>query len=1179
MPQDLRVLDRSLGTEFWYTDDLRLLEKQLRGLEADGPGANRGLVKLAALKRVTSRDPVIFSLAAGGAKTPRTDQILNEARLFGQRVNNVNDPPVVDDLATLGLAHLDEEIVRLFRAQLPQDDPARNDEHAVETARAMLKAMLRHPDFARKWVGVADRTQSFAAAGAKAALVNATLGALMLHKEGRLTLDSLLVLTQNRVYDLAHGESVLRLTHETAAKVYDDFVNARDLTDGIASKFNDDNPMSEETREGLQSMLAQIKNLRRQMMRSYAQILNRQVDMSDAKSVDRHISDLANAMRSFRYKLDKRTGETDRDYGEKGTMTGIRRGLDDFFSSNVFHYHGEHPAGSGRTIDLLMCETNLLARQGLEEFSLRSPNNLRRFTDLSHLANDRVRQYFSGHERSLDTFADRARELYSELAAGDGSRSITTGVKISAKLGYGADKPVEGVATDPKVQYASDTRIEAGIKGARTQELSVSWGQLSKKTSTDVNLFAELDFDRKVADTEVKVNAGAGIGGGMKAQRDYASVEDFIAESKGSSELVQGGTLNKIPFLLGKIAYGICRFGALVKRGLVRLGFLHDNFTRDNLAYQCKLVERGVIRAADRVLANRRAPALLTRDSSAWHVGGEVHAEAKFQISDQVNLGGGASVDGDRTARGVGSIYISAVDEALQAPRDFLRELSGDDWEPPTDVAGCRRVFDESLKALLDFERMASTLRRGDGWQDDYRNYYRRLVARFAYAAELWESLALDADDVVDEQTHCREAVKTVSVRLARPEIDIGEEDFRRIFQHRIFAAESGAITSTQSLSVNWDVNPWAKSGDESESSSATERLKEAGTDLAVEAGRTFSGLSGTVQVSHSVTKMPGANDSDPRPWVRGTRHDFCVKLPADMPLRLVSDILVKAISKKDEEAGQSFGRRLKDFFKEFGVRLGHDFANTAYGTGNKAITDYSLAELGNLARDGKHPSLAKFLSHDENDFGLDLGTTNESAIVWTVHSEYGHFTSLGIANSTTTESKLGVGVNLGAFGIGVGVNNSITDTRGQFFEIFQAPPQTLLGLADLCENQSTGVEGMKLILAGCRKATLDLYDAYNRPRDEIGDQLKREIAEAMAVLQMVKADEMIENMTRQRATKLQAQINQMVHKGWVLTHFNPEEDPNETEIRKLDFMAELFIYLTRAFRLAKEAGQQHLGS
>lgn len=1046
-------LDNSLsqlGTRFWITTDTEALQTAYDELKVK----DLSILDRTGFDEIKTSDRHLFSYAQSGV-TDKFGDVFGRAKAFASRIDlgSLNhNAELLDRLG--GLEDLAKDIARLDLIHQQQESgfKGENLHRDLSSIDKMLKIMLATSDFQDV---VASALSEADLKAVRLSLFNATLGALKLVREGKATEDSILELAKGEIYDISKAADVYKLSVLSAQRAREIFVQKDELQYLARSHMGTPNA----------SRIADLCN-RIVMAREYrSRILDipyKPVE-GDAKSLEASIKDVRRHMRAFRYDLDRLTGNV------KGGMEGVRRWFDDL---------GGLKEDRNLSIDNFAEERRLV-----EELNSLLPEEERvqscvskdccatlRATNLTHTANNEIRYYFSGKERSLDAFAEKAHKMLDEIPNG-GEKTVrfSLGASVGVNAG-GAKASVGGKYT----HTARIERVDGEIKVTYLDE-----GALEANASVG---FGTNDGDGFGANgpAEGTVTVGGGVAGkasasaGRKRTVTYRSVSDFIADLRGGSDLIDQGH-RSVRNCLGHIWKGIRKIGSLFLDLGVAFGFREHHSRMDQRQYMAQIRNDGVVRKMDEMFLNNGL-SVKTSVSKAVVVSSSAGVDASLNIG--LSKGPEEGDDGSEMVSTYG-LFGAGAGGSLSVSGDF--KVNSTSYRPFSDsIANHRRAwlldvlggstaytapktFNDSKILLKAIETRMRSLEaqieavRVDGGliPDDSLDVFASAWKKLAAEAELLRRdafAALEREEVPTDDARYEELeniVGQIRSHLDRPNVGMTDEQYTNRFLETMFTSSNGSTTFAAEGHANIDVLDGL-----TDIASDAVGLGDVGPGGVVE-GIVSTGVTGIKDTinplsqsgSYKVSTTVKDHVDDPRPWANDTVKEIRIGIGTNTSSRALARMLAD-VYLKDGSVGDR-----PDLWDAFVDDLEFNLKTAMMDAVGEVGQE--IAGKGLLAFFGKDPGK---LFNSKNEVNGDLALT--------FRFEGGRLTSIAESDTLTSTGSLGLKVNVGGVEIGLKSTSSVSLTVVSRKKLVNASLDKTLGLADTAIRAGSGVPTFKNTVA-----------------------------------------------------------------------------------------------------------------
>ena len=1066
------ISDASLGSQFWITMDLRALSELYEAHSAENAQRVEGGVQADETKApsVIGGDAVLTSLASG-MDAKRLRGAVGQARLLGARIAG---DKTVDSI----IGEVDKRFPRLFgegrdfnrlvqtvarmnrfflapeqRAQLGDEISAKE----LDVAKKAMAKILVSRDFAERELSDDPLDKS-----GRLAFVNATLGVIKLVREGQLDLERTSDYFMGEVLDINKPGDMLRMAVKTARTAREKFVDEAGL-----NKLAERDP-------GLKSLVDRLIAARKEA----SKILDIRLDLGDmsAKTIKSKLKEAREAMRAFRYDLDRATGRS------MTFMESVRRKMDDWFSSNQNRVSRQ----DYRSIEQI--EDELHERLTEEGWSPEDVSGAFRSssetsssaTELTHATNNHIRYFFTGVEGKYAKFESAAHKALDSLVAKGGTKYVRFEAGLDVRAGGSLGKNVTlDARAGAKVMTTAQVTVAPG--GGSVTVTYFTGGGVEASAEADIGIGQWNGENTKSAKVGGKTVAGAQIAGGRGRTVVYRSIDEFIRDCRGASSLVSSGKLGTF-LSLGKI-WQMTR--AILRKGsdlLTAAGFRIHKTRVDNNEYRAILQRSGVISKLDTILAekeNRRG--FKAGDWSYDVVTGGLNASAQVDVQLYRGLdsktgqeksasvfnataSGGFEASQQRRVRGS---EMRALVDTFRQESDSMLDFRLEDYleNRPNlklkDNLTDKQAIGELAKMVVDLEtRVAESPDKDDGgmWTQacrdlkavmaQYVKIERRLTAQIrdlevelpppGVEAPLTKAQS-EAKARLDELNGLRNEAKTFfSERLTSPKMDIPEDIYRQELVDVTNANPAGKSVKRVSMSVEFNVGADYVADVAKGSPSKLEG------NVKDDAGLAFGKALGQTAIKQPVTvglNALGASEKleitrteenfdrlDVRPWKNDKMVTWEFKLKPNLPIRL----LVEQIARKMIDT-ETEGKPPEDIESVKKATMKTVLAQLGIGIAVEAlVTEYATLTIGEVAKammTGKDASgaqkffagpLMKSILGTVPLQGLEVGMQMDSSQSIILKYEHGRRACLAVGSNEKMTSSLGFRFQAGPVGVGV---------------------------------------------------------------------------------------------------------------------------------------------------------------
>ena len=1066
------ISDASLGSQFWITMDLRALSELYEAHSAEGAKEAAGGVQVDETKApsVIGGDAVLTSLASG-MDAKRLRGAVGQARLLGaQQAGDKTVDSILDEM--------DKRFVRLFgegrgfdrlaqtvarmnrfflapeqRAQLADEVSAKE----LDVAKKAMAKILASRDFTERALSEDPLDKS-----GRLAFVNAALGVIKLVREGQLDLDRTSDYFMGEVLDINKPGDMLRMAVKTARIAREKFVDETGL-----NKLVERDP-------ALRPLVDRLVAARKEA----SKILDIRLDLGDmsAKTVKAKLKEAREAMRAFRYDLDRATGRS------MTFMESVRRKMDDWFSSN------QNRVSRQDYRSLVQIEDELHERLTEEGWSPEDVSGAFRSssetssaaTELTHATNNHIRYFFTGVEGKYAKFESAAHKALDPLVAKGGTKYVRFEAGLDVRAGGSLGK---NVTLDARAGAKAMTtaKIVVAPGGGSVTVTYFTGGGAEASAEADVGIGKWNGENTKSAKVGGKASANARIAGGRGRTVVYRSIDEFIRDCRGASSLVSTGKLSSF-LSLGKV-WQMTR--ALLRKGsdlMTAIGLRIHKTRVDNNAYRAILQRNGVISKLDTVLAAKeRQRGFKAGDWSYDVVTGGIDTGTQVDVrlyrgldsktgqeksASVFNATGAVGFEGSRQRRVRGSEMRALVDTFRQesdAMLDFRLEdyLENRSNLKLKDNLTDRQALGELAKMVVDLEtRVAESSDKADG--DMWTQACRDLKAVMAQYVKVERRLTAEVRELeatlpppgeygpltsAQAETKAKitgltgllkDAKTFFSERLTSPKMDIPEDIYRRELVDVTNANPAGKSVKKVSMSVEFNVGADYVADVAKGSPSKLEG------NVKDDAGLAFGKTLGQTAIKQPVTvgmNALGASEKleitrtsetfdrpDVRPWRNGKTVTWEFKLKPNLPIRL----LVEQIARKMIDT-ETEGKPPEDIESVKKATMKTVLAQLGIGIAVEAlVTEYAALTIGEVAKamvTGKDASgaqkffagpLMKSVLGTVPLQGLEVGMQMDSSQSIILKYEHGRRACLAVGSNEKMTSSLGFRFQAGPVGVGV---------------------------------------------------------------------------------------------------------------------------------------------------------------
>lgn len=958
------ITDAVLGSRFWLVNDFSPLENVQNNVNAPAPEHAPANVK---------HDAAVFSFVAD-AGDEMVRSAINRAEMFAAQHTLTDNDRLIAEGQVNGVsgvllrgndkADLINRAIQLFGARGLDGDGA------TLCRRAFAKLMQT-----REFVSRAELGEPLGADG-KRALLNAVLGLAKMLGSGSISDSAVVELANGSFYDASKKTDLLRLAADSAKKVCDKFIGEARFDAVIAScreALNGANGLSQERRAEIEGM---IQNLR---AAKFNAVLERKAAVgfikcdylftdptgavtSDSDFQSRQLDKIRDSLRAFRYSIDKCQGR------HMPRMERMRR----FFDNMRSQFGGRMITAEGyRALQNRDTAFNNLARSILNAINPGQDNaggfapvsldeSAADATRLSHMTNDRIRYHYSGIEqKQKESIAAFRKELDDAVGPG-GSRTVTFSIGADALIGI----DVEWAKLQAKIGGSAEftAKINVSNKDGLVEVTFIKGGEGHAGADAKIGSDPDAkDDEPKVAGIGVKASASAGVSHSRSVTKTYASLDEFARTVGAHSRLVNHRVREYI-YTLGKdVVQGI---GRGVMLGLAGLGFRIRRSNMDQVAYAAQLRKRDVFGPMSGILLPRRNTEIIAKKTAST-TGVSVRAEGEAgvyfnggdgDLATDRKFGGGVQYSYSRTKTLESKAYVSFAkslagysmnyletrfnaelgryDGNDQAVRNWINSLRDQVHGAQTASEAARMI--SQISELMDgLEADAAT------HGQDEREYWVVFAKRTRMLAAAAACLAKRAETDPANAAVAKSAREYLLPRLANPAVQMPEDVFleemhnsfdmgrpirsrhvtRLTFTFDAFQSKSEGLLES---GANW---AGSKIGDglgiggaiSSVAGSAPGGavLESLNGDVA-DFGREMAGLNGKAELL-LIKDNNLSTVQDKRPWMNGNIFTVEARIPDALPLRLLIELIVRAVVKNKagtDDIGESqLASEIKDAF------------------------------------------------------------------------------------------------------------------------------------------------------------------------------------------------------------------------------------------------------------------------
>ena len=1153
MPSVTDVNQSQLGSRFWITKDTESFQKIYDNSKRSVPSFSAPK-----LTRVKSTDRRMLSLTQTGT-TEKLTNVLGHAQAFAEKFDDsspafVYNTKLAEDLGCADLKKLAESVARILVQAEIQSKGKTEHKVAEETGNAvrMLKLMLASHDFKDLKLGnpVSDATKD----KVSLALVNAAAGALQLVWDGKATYDSIFELSKGEIFDLAKGTDVYRLAVATAVKARETFIDRAGLEKKVDDKLGLSGVDPEEKRKNStwREAMRHVEAIIAAREQICGVLGNVEYDVGDGKTatVEKKLKQVRERMRAFRYDIERKNGTA------MAGMEKVRRWFDDINGvqdgrENVRTGFADEATAIDRLNNYLGCTS---ADQKFQ--TCLHAETTRKATNLTHTANNEIRYYFTGNERKIDVFSEKAHKIFDEMKSGE---SRTVKLTLGGKVGFGlgpADVDVSG-------QYA------------RTVKVSKSGGEYVLTLVNGAEAEGKAAFGVSPDDDEAGIGGGGTLFGSIGAKKSvsYRSVSDLIADLKGEDQVVSATSFST-RLVLGYAWAGAKWLGNKFLGLATKLGFREHHSLKDHNEYQAKLVNTGVLTDLDKMLAaNQRA--IKTVETSATQFsgggGGFVNVNVGGTYTPKFGHTGKFTASTDRFVKS--DTYRSLVDAlSNHSDGDLKKEMSKGAAKIPDDLAEIKSRLMAMEGRMRELEAKAEEAKSKKDeygfsvpWQSSFAAKWRSLAAEAVLLNRKAESLLKEdgGDEAKAQYDEVKEVAKFILPHLDRPQVEMDDQDFKDHFLEHLFTEDNGTVTYTHEETLQLNLLGNLPSMFDEAFGMPTEDdglLGSMGNRLVHSPAETFVNtiVPGDQTISYKRTSSHKVNRDDVRPWVNDSSADIELSCSANLTMRAVMMLVAKiAFGKRQDKADMSGDA--PELGKQFIDDMRSNLADAGLDVMEKSFFDVFKHKLS-LPRAGK--------------LGSDYDNTNYPTLKW--HFENGRLVSISEVEKGVTKGSLSLGVKINGVKVGLKAGASLTEVSAGRKALVRPPLTTMLAKAETLIRSGKGVTSVEKALS--EKSPKTMYRLAKMFKRDVAEDPKdphlakdRENAQKIlkdAIRLLDKAKEGSKARFGDRVDVLKARLE-----GASNRLKDADLDNEEKRGEVLRDVARVLVDLSRAYTLAKEAG------
>ncbi|MBP5638284.1 MAG: hypothetical protein J6X55_02325, partial [Victivallales bacterium] len=717
---------------------------------------------------------------------------------------------------------------------------------------------------------------------------------------------------------------------------------------------------------------------------------------------------ICDSLRAFRYDLDILHGKS------MGPGERIRRGFDDFRSSltqnritaNQYSEILQNDNAFNQCLGVIRVAldeaeqaanlpnnpANHEPQHGMNDFEKVSGNVdqtdtivsydfAKAATTLSHFTNNRLRYHFSGVEKKE---AENYKAISNELggiAKHGGERTVTMKMGVKAMLDLNL--------------FAADFKAKAGGAGEVKAKIKVDNANGTVSVTYSIGGKGEASAATRLgADPEKEGSAGGwgGIAEGKvsagvtrSVTKTYANLQEF-AKTASRLNIVMTPRPREIFYTWGKATLRVLKQGFLL--GTAKIGLRKRHSTMDLHEYNATLRNRNIFGSMGGIFLKKRNIEIISERKAVTFSGalqGNIQGGLYFNNGESLasNITGQISggLDYSREISANGKLYKSFANSLSGCSEAFLRDKfredannMADNWKDSLvtlvnetadgNVQNITRAFSALVEKLTQIEDSVIGVPNKDTafWQGFAQKA--RLLA-VATALLIKRAAALDdgTEGAANAKTAAKAACEYIIPHLANPVVKIPSSVFHKEF-FDIFEMKAPRTSKTVlNLKCSYDAfGNWVdeKMDDYGIGKEAKKTVSGNMMNTGASTGVAFSmgtlGLSGSIEIRLTRENVLSKHQ-DARPWFRSGKTTFDVRLPANVPLRVIVDYAARryiksrgGLSELDES---KWKQEFKDAFIDSLKNGVEDFAIDNIPN----ILDWSLKDIAE-----QYPAVGKFI-------------------------------------------------------------------------------------------------------------------------------------------------------------------------------------------------------------------------
>lgn len=1199
----LEGLDASLLNRFWVTGDLGSVGNDYATVLQEAGAVAQGVEVEGEQAQWTSSDTGLTQLSREGGGS-RYHDVLGRAQALGRRADDAAVDQAGRTAGDLGLDfdRLTDDLAKIYwqRQQLVPNEEGRND--VLAKAKGVLTALLSSEEIRMRALEHRELSRT-----GVLALLNAGLGCLKLIADGQATNDSIFELVRGDVYDITKPVDVLKLTVKMAQKARETFIDAaqvNSLAQTAIKKIQDSTTIPDAMKETLKDRLEDAAKRVIAEREKLCKSLDVSFSLGDGsqKALEKQLKDVRERLRAFRYDLDRLEG-TKMDFMERQ-----RRRLDNIGRSQPTLTRASFEAAESAEKTF----NSLVRREFLDVRSAKQTDipqldavldnaHLKATTHITHLANNRVRYYFSGKEQKIEAFRQRAHKVLDPLMEKGGSRTLQFEVGADAKFRANVGFAKADCKVGANYQYTAEVSIDP-----HTHEVTVTrkhGGQVAAEANAklglnDGDLAKDWDEDARSAPKVIGGSVGAKASAGLSHVQTvkYRSVDDFIASLGGESSLVTRTPYGTMA-CLGKICGFFKMLGRGVMAGLTKTGFRISKSREDNAAYVAEMHQMELMGTLDTLVAHREN-AIRTQNGTAWNAGGSASVNGSFNIGNfdgtenvenpdtgvkeervkkDVFFEAGASlgVSYNRTFARTATDYRTHLDTARAHSEEWLRNHVGG-WYGALHPADGETREQTALRAIeKDLQEAEDAFARlgGKATHEQWKAFAEKmgvLALQLAYVEKRADA-ALDTTAFAD--------------RLINPRVSIPDDIYDNLMQDVSNVSHTGTHQTTVEFSVNWSaslgfVDNLAESAEKETTGFAGQHgaTKGVADSLGTAASDVTShGLNDLASalvptectIKGSYTYTAPADKTSVCAWSNGSAHTWSIALSPGLTTRVLIEFLARKLA--DSQAAEK--PSMADTVDAVGTNVVLDYTFAVMESlgiaGLENAWDKSMGELAKVS-----PKIAALLNAPVTGAGTGLEASVDTdyykRMTFTVAG--GRLAEISVDDYTKVGSQIGVRVGNPNVSVGLHMKETLTTVDVDRAVLVRPSLSGLMGKAEafLRQGDRAGFTGM---LAHNAPGALRLWRAVSGnlgaepSQGLVGDRQAalESLDEALTILRHVPSR--VDGETADRALELQERLLN----AYETLKGVPDDEEHQTQ--QIDALSDFVLTMTECFTFARELG------